>query len=206
MAVVTISRQFGAGGLTLGKIIAEKCGLTFVSDEIIKMVAEKAKVSQNWVRMVEKEAGGKLQKFISSLVPKNLVDRVLDDKRGYIDEEIYLDLLGDIVTKIANEGNCVILGRGGQYILKDHRDVFHVLLIGEKSHRVKFMEEHYNLSKAEAVQVVNAGDKRRTNLYRKINKADYDKPDHYHITLNMSRVSMDKAAMTICCLISSRLA
>jgi cytidylate kinase len=206
MTVITISRQFGAGGLTLGKIVAEKCGLTFVSDEIIKMVAEKAKVSQNWVRMVEKEAGGKLQKFISSLVPKNLVDRVLDDKRGYIDEEIYLDLLGDIVTQIANEGNCVILGRGGQYILKDHPDVYHVLLIGEKSDRVKFMEEHYNLSNSEAMQVVNAGDKRRTNLYRKFNKTDYDKPDHYHITLNMSRVTMNKAAMTICSLASSRLA
>ena len=64
MAVITISRQFGAGGLTLGKMVAEKFGYTFADTEVIKMVAEMANVSTNFVETVEKEAGGKFSKFI----------------------------------------------------------------------------------------------------------------------------------------------
>ncbi|MBW2591551.1 MAG: cytidylate kinase-like family protein [Deltaproteobacteria bacterium] len=166
MSVITISRQFGAGGITLGAMVAKKLDYTFVDNEIIQMVAKKAKVSTNWVESIEKEAGGKLLKFISGVVSKKLIDQVLDDKRGYIDEEIYVDLLYKIIAQIADEGNAVILGRGGQYILKDRDDVFHVLLIADKADRVKFMEERYELTPAQALQSVNREDKRRTNLYR----------------------------------------
>lgn len=204
MAVITISRQFGAGGLTLGKLLAERIGYTFVSDEIIKLVAKEARVSQNWVKMVEKEAGGKLQRFISGLVPRSLVDRVLDDQSGYIDEEIYVDMLGQIITRIADEGNCIILGRGGQYILKDHPDVFHLLLIADKNHRIEFMQNKYRLTHSQAVQAINVEGKRRTNLYRKFNKTDYDRPDHYHMTLNMSRITIEKAAEAVCCMLADQ--
>jgi cytidylate kinase len=54
MAVITISRQFGAGGLTLGKMIAQKFGYTLADTEIIKMVAEMANVSTNFVTTIEK--------------------------------------------------------------------------------------------------------------------------------------------------------
>ena len=72
MAVITISRQFGAGGITLGKLVAEKFGYTFAHSEIIKMIAEMANVSTNFVETVEKEAGGKFSRIISRLVSKPL--------------------------------------------------------------------------------------------------------------------------------------
>ena len=125
------------------------------------------------------------------------MDRILDDQRGYIDEEIYINLLDQIINQIAEKDNCIILGRGGQYILKEHPKTVHVLLIANKADRARFMEEHYNLEPQQAVQVVNAEDKRRINLYRKFEKSDYDLPDHYHLTLNMSKVSLEVAAKII---------
>ncbi|MBW1835681.1 MAG: cytidylate kinase-like family protein, partial [Deltaproteobacteria bacterium] len=113
MAVITISRQFGAGGITVGEIVAKKLGYRFYDNEIIQMLAKEAKVSTHWVEDLEKEAGGAMQKFISQIVPKSMVERILDDKRGYIDEEIYVDLLHLIIKKIADDGNAVIIGRGG---------------------------------------------------------------------------------------------
>ncbi|OQY07064.1 MAG: cytidylate kinase [Desulfobacteraceae bacterium 4572_123] len=201
MSIITISRQFGAGGITLGSMLAKKLGYTFIDNEIIQMVAKKAKVSTNWVESIEKEAGGKLLKFISSIVSKKLIDQVLNDQRGYIDEEIYVDLLYKIIAQIADEGDAVILGRGGQYILKDREDVFHVLLIADKADRIKFMEEHYELSPAQALQAVTREDKRRINLYRKFGKQSYDQSDHYHIVLNTSRLKLDDAARIICGLV-----
>jgi cytidylate kinase len=203
MAVITISRQFGAGGITLGKMVAKRLGYSFVDTEIIKMVAEMANVSTNFVETVEKEAGGKFSKIITKLVSKPLLDRVLKDERGYIDEEIYLDYLVLIIAQMADEGNVVILGRGSQYILGDHPDAYHFLLIDEFANRVKFMREHYNLSQSRAEQVVKSEDKRRLNLYRKLHKTDYDRPSLYHLVLNMNRISLDQAQEMMCGLVAA---
>lgn len=201
MAVITISRQFGAGGLTMGKKLSELLNYSLMDEEILQLVAERARVSQHWALSVEKEAGGKLQKFISSLIPRNVVDRILADQRGYIDEEIYVDLLGQIITQIAEEDNTIIIGRGGQYILKDHPNVFHILLIADLEHRIRFMEKKYHLTRAQATQTVNSEEKRRGNLYRKFNKTDYDRPEHYHLTLNMSLLDFDRAADIVRCMV-----
>jgi cytidylate kinase len=203
MAVITISRQFGAGGITLGKMVAEKFGYTFADTEIIKMVAEMANVSTHFVETVEKEAGGKFSKFISKTVSKPLVGRILKDERGYIDEEIYLDYLVLIIAQMADDGDVVILGRGSQYILNDHPDAYHILLIDTFENRVKFMQDNYDLSHNRAVHVVKNEDKRRLNLYKKLGKSDYDNPDLYHLVLNRSRISLDKASELICNLLNS---
>jgi cytidylate kinase len=194
MSVITISRQFGSGALTIGKKLAEKLSYTLVDEEIIKLISQKAKVSKDWVHALEKEAGGKLHHFVNRLVPKGLVDRILDDQRGYIDEEIYIHLLDQIIRQIADKDNCVIIGRGGQYILKGRPDTFHILLVADKEDRIRFIESHYHLKPSQALQVINAENKRRNNLYRKFDKTDYDHPTHYHLTLNMSKISLDAAA------------
>jgi len=198
MAVITISRQFGAGGITLGRMVAQRLGYRFYDHEIIQMVAKQAKVSTGWVQSMEKEAGGKMERLISGLVSKTFMDRFLDDNRGYIDEEIYVELLHKIIQKIAAEGNAVILGRGSQYILKNRDDVYHVLLVADREFRIQFIEEKYELFTKHAIQTINNEDKRRMSLYRKFGRKDYDHWGHYNLILNMRRLDLDKAALLVC--------
>ena len=198
MAVITISRQYGAGGKTLGKMIADELGYEFADSEIISRVAEMANVSTHWVETVENEAGGKLSRFISRMVSKPLVERILKDERGYIDEKIYLDYLVLIIAQIADEGDVVILGRGSQYILDDHPDAFHILMIDEFENRVRFMKENYELSDNRARRVIRGEDKRRKALYQKLGKSDYDDPFLYHLVLNMSKISLEEAQKIVC--------
>lgn len=201
MAVITISRQFGAGGKTLGKMIAKTLGYTFADDHIVEMVAEAANVSPHFVESVEKEAGSKLSRVISSMVSKRWLDRILVGEHGYIDEDIYLDYIVVIISQVAEEGDVVILGRGSQYILNDHPDARHVLLIDEAENRVKFMMNHYDLTQKQAVRVVSKEDKRRLNFYGKLGKEDFDDPSLYHLVLNMSRVDMETASTLACKLV-----
>lgn len=198
MAVITISRQYGAGGKTLGEMVSERMGYYYAVDDIIQMVAWEANVTLDWVECIEKEAGGTLLKFISGPGRKKYAEVAAGQKPGYIDEKIYVHLLHQIISKIAEEGNAVILGRGSQYILQQHPEAFHVLLVADKVDRIQFMEAHYGLSKKEALAVVNRRDKRRVNLYKKFGKQDYDQPHLYHLVLNMSQVSMDKAVDLVC--------
>ncbi|HSO66742.1 MAG TPA: cytidylate kinase-like family protein [Desulfatirhabdiaceae bacterium] len=193
MSVITISRQYGSGGKSLGIMLSKELGYALYDEELIQMIAQKAKVSTSWVENMEKEAGGKFSKFISGLIPSSFMDRLLDDNRGYLDEEIYVDILQKLMRKIGDEGNSVIVGRGGQYVLRDDANAFHILMVADLEDRVQFMEQRYDLSPKQALQIVNRQDKRRVNLYRKFGKEDYDQPDLYHIVLNMSKLSLEKA-------------
>ena len=197
MAVITISRQFGAGGKTIGKKVAETLGYTFVNEDIIQMIAEKAKVSPGWVESVEKEAGGRLSRIVTKMVSRPLIDRILKDDYGYIDEQIYIDYLVVIIAQMAEEGNVVFLDRGSQYILNDLPDAFHILLINTFANRVKFMMDQYEMTEHRAAQVVKNEEKRRLNLYRRIGKQDYEHPELYHLVINMARIDLDEAAQMI---------
>lgn len=202
MAVITISRQFGAGGKTLGRQVAETLGYTFADEDIIQMIAEKAKVSPGWVESVEKEAGGRLSRIVNRMVSKTLVDKVLKDERGYIDEQIYIDYLVILINQMAEEDNVVFLDRGSQYILNDLPEAYHILLINTLQNRIKFMMDHYDMNAKRAAQVVKNEDRRRINLYRKIGKQDYDQPELYHLVINMARVDLEGASDLIIRLVS----
>ena len=193
MAVITISRQFGAGGITLGKMIADALGYTFADNDIIQRVAKEANVSTHWIESFEKEAGSKLSRLISSMVSKRWLDRVLADERGYLDEKIYLDYLVLIIAQFADEGDVVILGRGSQYILDDHPDAVHILLVNEFENRVKFMMERYEMTRRKAERTVVNEDRRRVSLYKRLGKSDYESPQLYHMVLNMGRLDLETA-------------
>ena len=193
MAVITISHQFGCGGTTLGKKIAEKLGYVFADSTIVTKIAQAANVSETWVEHVEDEAGGKFLWLISQMVSKGLVDKILSDEKGYIDETIYLDYLVVLIAQFAEEGDVVIMGRGGQYILQDHPDAVHILLVDSFENRVQNTMKVHKLSEKKAAQMVRGEDKRRAALYKKIGKSDYESVHIYDLVANLGRVDTDTA-------------
>ncbi|MCD6584224.1 MAG: cytidylate kinase-like family protein [Desulfobacteraceae bacterium] len=201
MAVITISRQFGAGGKTLGAMISEKLHYRSLDDQIIQEIARHAKVSKKTVISMERTAGGTISRIISSLLSRNYMDRLTGEARGYMDEEIYIQTLYDVMFKLASEKNVILTGRGGQYILENFEDAFHILLIANEQDRIDFMQKHYNLTATKARAAVMSGENRRTNLYRKFDKKDYNDPIHYHLVLNMSRIPFEKAVDLVCNLV-----
>lgn len=195
MAVITISRQFGSGGKKVGKRVADELGYYYADEDIIERAAVEANLSPDWITSIEKSKGGKIQNLISKLKPfgKSLMERPLDDKEGYIDGSKYVDLLHKIIPRVAAEGNAVIIGRGGQYILKDFDNVYHFLFIADQKDRIQFIKLNYNISDTEAAKIERRMAKRRANLYSFFGRKDYDDLTLYHMVFNMSKLSMEEA-------------
>lgn len=193
MAIITIARHFGAGGRTLGEMVAKKLGFDFYDNEVIQKVSTQAKVSVDTVDEMEKDADGMFKKFFSDIVPKSFKDVMISRKQDYIDEEIYVDILKRIINEIADDGDAVIIGRGSQYILEDRNDVFHLLIIADEQDRIHFLEDKYEVTHSQAVRAVTQDSKRRANLYQKFGKTGYDQPDQYHLVLNTTRLDFETA-------------
>jgi cytidylate kinase len=201
VAVITISRQFGAGGRTLGKLIAEKLDYRFLDDQIIQEVAKHARVSKETVISMERSGGGAISRIITSLLSRDYMERLTGEAIGYMDEEVYVQTLYEVMQKLASEDNVILTGRGGQYILENFEGARHVLLVANQEDRVRFIEKHYKLPYDKAESIVLSGEKRRFNLYRKFGKEDYNDPIHYHMVINMSRISLEKATDMVCGLV-----
>jgi cytidylate kinase len=201
MSVITISRQFGAGGKTLGEMIAKELNYRFLDDLIIQELAEKAKVSVNFVKSMEKTAGSKLSKLISAMFSRNYIERIIGADKGYIDEKKYVELLHEVIMIFAKQDNVVLLGRGGQYILQDFIEAYHILLVADLQDRIKFMQRFYDMSEAKAKKAVKQGETRRSNLYKKFGREDYNQPHLYHLGLNMSRLTLEQALKEVIVLV-----
>ena len=201
MAVLTISRMFGTGARELGDSLANRLAYSFFDHELIQMVAEQARVSADWVETMERTAEGKFQKLLGTLVPRSLMEMILNADYGDRDEEIYTDMLSHVIHKIAAEDNAIILGRGGQYMLKDRPDTYHVLLVADLDYRVDHVGKRFELTRRQALLAVAMEDKRRVNLYRKLGRADYDQPDQYHFVFNMRRAGVRQVVDMLCTLL-----
>ena len=189
MPVITISRQFGAGGRTLTDQLAVRLGYAVANEEIIDNLAQSTKLSADTIRSFEAEEDRKFQ--VSP--PTGFISRIFDTSKNYMDEQQYVKLLNRLIPQIADRGNIIILGRGAQFILQDRKDVMHILLLADDADRVKFMQDHYDLNPDEARQTVIKQDKRRLKLMKLFNSADYDQPVHYNLVLNMSKLNLDRA-------------
>jgi len=202
MAVITIARQFGAGGRTLGKQIAEALGYVLIDEEIVEAVALEADVSNDWADAIAKETGseGFLDRLAKKLGPfrKGYMNIAMEKKPGYLDGHLYISLLYKVIPQIASRDNVVIIGRGGQYILQNHPNTYHFMMIADLEYRINFMMKHYEIDRKQAKFVVGKQDKRRLNLYRYFARTDYEDPVLYNMVFNMNRVSMDKALNMVC--------
>jgi len=204
MSVITISRQFGAEGKTLGRRLADTLGYYYVDEDIIERAVVEIYVSPDGRKIFEAEPGDKLKRFISMLNPfgTSLMELPLSDKERYIEGYKYVELLNLIIPKIAKDGNAVIVGRGGQYVLHDLEDTYHILFVAKEEDRIKFIENDYRVSRVRTIQILKRMVKRRANLYSYFGKKDYDDPNLYNLVLNMSLLSIDKAEELISKLIN----
>jgi cytidylate kinase len=193
MAVVTISRQFGAGGRTLAERLCQRFGFHLVDEYAIDEMARKAKVSGDWLTAIEKEASSTILGLLSSLVTEGFLYRTPTVPGEGFERHKYIRFLEKVMTPLADAGGYVLLGRGSQLVLKNHPKAMHILLVAEHEDRVKFMMTHYQLSRDEAEKVIKEKWKQRSAVASVIFGEDIDDLTLYHLVLNTSRVPFDWA-------------
>jgi cytidylate kinase len=203
MAVLTISRQFGAGGKTLAQLVSKALDYPLADEEIIERLAETAQTTPDGIQRFEAEEDAHQRQAREAAASRHFIERIFDTKRNYMDGQRYVELLREIIPQIARKGNLIILGRGAQFILKDYGDDYHVLLVAEEVERIRFIQEHYALDAHEARQAVIKQGKRRQKLMKLFNREDCDQPLHYDLVLNMSKTRMETAVDLVCALVSA---
>lgn len=204
MAVICISRQFGAGGRTLGVSLAKRLGYRFADHELMEKVSKELGISDEWFAVTEREGHGE-----DSLVSTGTVAKILGRIRGGDQDSSGMaakvrESLCRLIPETAAQGQVVFVGRGSQFYCKDAKDLIRILLVAPVSWREDFLVQHHRLSADEARITIKDWDKNRAAFLRKVTDRDPDDPSLYDLCLNTSLISMDRAESLICELVQMR--
>lgn len=185
--IITISREFGSGGRTIGKAVARKLGIPCYDAELITEMAKQSGFAEDYVR----EAG--------EYAPGGLLNSMFTSRAGGpTNEDILWQIQCNIVAQLAKKGPCVIVGRCGDYILRDRPDVLKVFVHADMAFRAKRIVEVYGQREESPEQRLKEKDKRRSTYYRFYTGRKWGHLDTYDLMLNSGVLGIEKCTELIC--------
>lgn len=185
--IITISREFGSGGRTIGKAVARKLGIPCYDAELITEMAKQSGFAEDYVR----EAG--------EYAPGGLLNSMFTSRAGGpTNEDILWQIQCNIVVQLAKKGPCVIIGRCGDYILRDRPDVLKVFVHADMAFRAKRIVEVYGQREESPEQRLKDKDKRRSTYYRFYTGRKWGQLDTYDLMLNSGVLGIEKCTELIC--------
>lgn len=182
--IITIGRQFGAGGRELGKKLAEKLKIPYYDKEIMAAIAEKSGLSKEYLTQNDEVA---TNSFLYSLV---MGTRTLSGQKTV--EEIKMEAQREVMKELAEKGSCIIIGRLADYTLREE-NIFRIFLSAEKEDRIQRVCNRDHLSEVEALKKIHKMDKLRASYYSEYADAEWGRAGNYDLCINLSKISTEKA-------------
>ncbi len=202
--VITISRELGSGGHTIGRKLAEKLDVRFCDKELIKALTKKFDLTPSTIERLKGEKKNWFTDFVRYLSPAQgaagfVGDEVVAGKE--FNPQVTTDDIfraeTEILKALAEDSSCVIAGRSGFFVLKDQPNKVDIFITASREHRIERTMRKQNLTRELAEEVLNKVDKARENyIQRYANTSRYD-ARNYSLTLNVDDLSEDEAVEVI---------
>lgn len=176
--IITISRQFGSGGHSIARGVADRLGITFYDSELITEVARQSGLSEEFIREHEEYASHS-NSFLYQLAMSTT------GASGYpsVYQKLY-EAQTRVIEDLAEKSPCVIVGRCADYILRDRDDCLHVFIHADQEHRAAHILEKYGATDKSMAQRIKDKDSRRRNYYRFHTDREWGVCANYHLALD----------------------
>ena len=179
--IITISREFGSGGRTIGRKTAEKLGIPCYDAELIQKIAEESGFNANYVKEEsEYSSDGLFAPFLSNRT------------HGLTNQDQIWKVQSQIILELASTQSCVIVGRCADYILKDDFDCLNVFIHADNDHRAERIVNEYGERELSPIQRLKEKDKRRAAYHRFYTDMKWGHSQNYDVCLNSGRLGIDK--------------
>ena len=187
--IITISRQFGAGGSTIGMAVAKELGYYYCDkDMIVKAALESGNLSPEEIRYYDERVPAEFG-FGQSL---------FDFYNKPLDERLF-NAQREAIRKVAESGNCVIVGRNANIILKEYERTLHVFISADLPFRHKrMMEIMPDVSSEKVLDRINAVDKARKRYCKHYTHTEFGNAAYYDLAVKSSTLGIENSINLIC--------
>ena len=176
--VIAIGRQFGSGGHDIGMILAEKLGYDFYDAEIIQMTAGTTGYTPEFVK--------KKEEIMTNSLLYDLVNQMYlnTDRQDEAPKDKIFEAECQVVRNLAKKGNCVIVGRCADYVLRNSGNCLKVFFSAPLMSRIRSVAQRQNSSEGEAKATVQKNEKLRADNYRYYTRRMWGAAGNFDLSLN----------------------
>jgi cytidylate kinase len=184
--IITIEREYGSGGSSIGRRVAEELGIPYYNHEILEMAAERLGVP---VKKLEGAEESSPKSFLYSLLLNSNPARTMEDNLPVSDKIFIVET--QIIQELSAQGSCVLVGRCAGRILRDNPYLFSAFVYAPRAFRKQYAQEHYGVQTRDVDTLISRIDGRREKFYN-INTGGnwYDK-ENYTMCLNSGKLGTD---------------
>lgn len=190
-SIITISREFGSGGHSIGEAVAKKLGYRFFDRELVNQVAERSGFSPEFIE----ESGEYASAKNSLLFAIATANQYTMNGISMLDK-LYIEQT-KIIEEIAQEGSCVIVGRCADYILREYEDCLHVFIHADMKSRAKRIVERFGEQERPAEKRLNEKDQRRKVYYKNYTGRTWGQAQNYDLCLNSGVLGSERCVELI---------
>ncbi len=196
--LITISRQFGAGGAQVAQRVADALAWSVVDNELISLVAERAGLSAAEVARRDERVPSFVERLAQTLaVSSQEFALAQPDQAALMPEPEIVKVTEAVVREVAAQGRVVLVGRAASAVLTRRHDVLHARVVASRSWRAAQVADREKIDAATAEKRVEAMDHQRSRYHREYYSRDWADPVHYHLTLNTELLGLGGAAEVI---------
>ena len=191
--IITISREFGSGGRTIGRQLAEKLGTPFYDEELVDQVALESGFDPKFIEEHSEHSPGK--SFLSYVFAPQGIPGVMN---GLSTADFLWSIQCNVILQIADKGPCVIVGRNADYVLKDRADCLHAFIYADMDYRADRIVRLYGESEKSPETRLQEKDKRRKVNYQHYTGRNWGQAQNYDICLDTGTLGIEQCADIIC--------
>ena len=192
--LVTISREYGSGGRTIGKILAQKLEVPFYDkEELIDLAAERSGFSKELLAGAELKAKNSFAYNLSSALSFN---EAASGSPLSVNEKLFLATF-QTIREIGEKGEAVIVGRCADYVLREIAGVTNVFIYADQEDRLRRAVESYGENPDDVKEIVATYDKARQNYYNYHTGQKWGEFKNYNLAINSSYITEEEAANLI---------
>ena len=196
--VITISRQYGAGGSEVARRVAEALGWQVVDNELVEQVAARAGMSATEVAEREERAPSFVERLTRTLAAAT--PELFPPPGGTVtelEEASLVRITEGVVSEMARRGRVVLVGRAAPAVIGKRMDALHVKLVAPRAWRIHAACERLGMDPAEATRILDETDAMRARYHKEYYQRDWSDPVHYHMMLNTGELGLAGATALI---------
>ena len=193
--VITIARQYGSGGRTIGKMLAQELGIHYYDRELLKQASDESGINE----ALFAQADEKLKNTSLFRIAKNVYggELIPPDSDDFTSTDNLFNYQAKIIREMAQEESCVIIGRCADYVLKEYDNVLSVFIHAPKDFCMEKAGEVLNLTGRELERYIAKTDKYRAEYYKYHTGREWTDARNYDLCLNSSKLGYERCVQEI---------
>ncbi|MBO7428705.1 MAG: cytidylate kinase-like family protein [Paludibacteraceae bacterium] len=192
--VISIGRQFGAGGRRVGQALAKELGIAYYDKELIMEAAKEFGFAPAFFEENDEKSAslsGNVLQWMESFVTNGF------GSKNYLSQDTLFEMQSEVVRKVAEKHSCVIVGRCSDYVLRDYPNCVSVFLHSSDEDRVQRIRERSGLTAEEAIAKMRMEDKKRAAYYNFYSSKTWGESATYTLSIDVSSIGVEQTVQLI---------